>query len=134
MEILVAHLDSKNRLKRFLENSSILVRVAIYFLVPREEFKTEKISHPTNHIKKIFRSLHFSLESNLLYPNASFLYSNYVWKNWIAVDSISAGCVYLYCTLCTTNCSKKVETNIIKKRLRKFFCGLSVFSCTSNFD
>ena len=41
-------------------------------------------------------------------------------------------CIVLY--LCTTNCSKKVETNIIKKRLTKFFCGLSVFSCTSNFD
>ena len=36
----------KNRAKRFLENSSFLVRVAIYFLVPREEFKTEKISLP----------------------------------------------------------------------------------------
>ena len=36
----------KNRAKRFLENSSFLVRVAIYFLVPREEFKTEKILLP----------------------------------------------------------------------------------------
>jgi len=36
--------------------------------------------------------LHFSLELNFLYPNASFLYNNYVWENWIAVDSISAGC------------------------------------------
>ena len=36
----------KNRAKRFLENSSFLVRVAIYFLIPHEEFKTEKILHP----------------------------------------------------------------------------------------
>ena len=31
----------------FLKNSSFLVRVAIYFLVPIEEFKTEKIILPT---------------------------------------------------------------------------------------
>ena len=37
----------KNRAKRFLENSSFLVRVAIYFLIPHEEFKTEKIIHPS---------------------------------------------------------------------------------------
>ena len=36
----------KNRAKRFLENSSFLVRVTIYFLIPHEEFKTEKILHP----------------------------------------------------------------------------------------
>ena len=36
----------KNMAKRFLENSSFLVRVAIYFLVPHEEFKTEKILLP----------------------------------------------------------------------------------------
>ena len=36
----------KNRAKRFLENSSFLMRVAIYFLIPHEEFKTEKIIHP----------------------------------------------------------------------------------------
>ena len=41
----------KNRAKRFLENSSFLVRVAIYFLVPREEFKTEKIILPKHNIK-----------------------------------------------------------------------------------
>ena len=39
----------KNRAKRFLENSSFLVRVAIYFLVPHEEFKTEKILLPKQH-------------------------------------------------------------------------------------
>ena len=50
MEILVAHLDSKNRPKRLLENSSFLVRVATYFLVPHEEFKTEKIPLPIAHI------------------------------------------------------------------------------------
>ena len=44
----------KNRAKRFLENSSFLVRVAIYFLIPHEEFKTEKILHP------ILVVLHFS--------------------------------------------------------------------------
>ena len=37
----------KNMAKRFLENSSFVVRVAIYFLIPREEFKTEKIPLPT---------------------------------------------------------------------------------------
>ena len=36
-----------NRAKRFLENSSFLVRVTIYFLVPHKEFKTEKILLPT---------------------------------------------------------------------------------------
>ena len=38
----------RNRAKRFLENSLFLVRVAINFLVPREEFKTEKIPLPNN--------------------------------------------------------------------------------------
>ena len=42
--------EGKNRAKRFLENSSFLVRVAIYFLVPREEFKTEKIIHPSENL------------------------------------------------------------------------------------
>ena len=37
----------KNMAKRFLENSSFIVRVAIYFLIPHKEFKTEKILHPT---------------------------------------------------------------------------------------
>ena len=40
----------KNRAKRFLENSSFLVRVAIYFLIPHEEFKTEKILHPNGNL------------------------------------------------------------------------------------
>ena len=37
---------NKSTIYGFLENSSFLVRVAIYFLVPREEFKTEKIILP----------------------------------------------------------------------------------------
>ena len=40
----------KDRAKRFLENSSFLVRVAIYFLVPCEEFKTEKILLPSSNL------------------------------------------------------------------------------------
>ena len=34
--------EGKNRAKRFLENSSFLVRNADFFLVPREESKTEE--------------------------------------------------------------------------------------------
>ena len=52
VHILIAYVIKnvgKNRAKRFLENSSFLVRVTINFLVPREEFKTEKISHPIYH-------------------------------------------------------------------------------------
>ena len=50
VHILIAYVIKnvgKNRAKRFLENSSFLVRVAIYFLIPHKEFKTEKILHPT---------------------------------------------------------------------------------------
>ena len=53
----------KNRAKRFLENSLFLVRVAIYFLVPREEFKTEKILHPSPEFYVFFKAtMEFSIQ------------------------------------------------------------------------
>ena len=77
MEILVAHLDSKNRPKRLLENSSFLVRVATYFLVPHEEFKTEKILLPTLNHSITYFSTGFLI---------SFCFSALIHFKWIEIN------------------------------------------------
>ena len=53
MELFSYHFHKKIYLKNFLENSSFLERNANFFLIPREEFKTEENPKYSKHLYKI---------------------------------------------------------------------------------